>query len=105
VIREGDEGAEFGQLGKPAPEGYVEAARRLSVDPRRCLVLEDAPVGVQAGVASGASVIGVLTTFTSLDGCLYCVPDLDAVRRTEGSRRAPAPAAVRIVISHRESAA
>ena len=66
--------------GKPSPDGYLEAGRRLSVRPERCLVFEDAPVGVQAGVAAGATVVGLTTTFAVLDGCAHRVADLAAVR-------------------------
>jgi mannitol-1-/sugar-/sorbitol-6-phosphatase len=45
--------------GKPNPEGYLRAAELLRVDPRTCLVVEDAEPGVQAGHAAGARVIGV----------------------------------------------
>lgn len=43
-------------VGKPDPEGYLLAARRLAVAPARCLVVEDAEPGVEAGHASGARV-------------------------------------------------
>ena len=66
--------------GKPSPAGYLEAARRLSVRPERCLVFEDAPVGVQAGIAAGAMVVGMTTTFAVLDGCAHRVADFSAVR-------------------------
>jgi sugar-phosphatase len=42
--------------GKPDPEGFLVAAERLGVDPRQCLVVEDAQPGVDAGHAAGASV-------------------------------------------------
>lgn len=48
--------------GKPDPEPYLMAAERLDVDPKRCLVVEDAPSGVAAGKAAGADVFAVLTT-------------------------------------------
>lgn len=48
--------------GKPAPEGYLSAARGLSADPARCVVVEDAPAGVAAGRAAGATVAAVTTT-------------------------------------------
>jgi HAD superfamily hydrolase (TIGR01509 family) len=44
---------------KPAPDIYLEAARRLGVEPRRCAALEDSPTGVAAAVAAGMYVIGV----------------------------------------------
>ncbi len=42
--------------GKPDPEGYLLAARKLGANPRRCLVVEDAEAGVAAGRAAGAVV-------------------------------------------------
>jgi mannitol-1-/sugar-/sorbitol-6-phosphatase len=48
--------------GKPAPDPYLLAAQRLGVDPRDCLVLEDAPSGVAAGKAAGMTVWAVTTT-------------------------------------------
>jgi sugar-phosphatase len=53
--------------GKPDPEGYVNAARTLGVDPAHCLVLEDAPVGVAAGLAAGMTVFAVVTTHAEAD--------------------------------------
>jgi sugar-phosphatase len=48
--------------GKPAPDPYLIAARELGVDPARCAVLEDAPAGIQAGKAAGATVFAIATT-------------------------------------------
>jgi HAD superfamily hydrolase (TIGR01509 family) len=39
--------------GKPAPDVYLEAARRLGLEPARCLVVEDALSGMQAATAAG----------------------------------------------------
>ena len=44
---------------KPHPDPYLEAARRLGVEPLDCVVLEDSHTGVQAGLASGALVVAV----------------------------------------------
>ena len=41
---------------KPAPDVYLAAARHLNAAPDQCLVIEDTPVGVTAGVAAGATV-------------------------------------------------
>lgn len=41
---------------KPAPDVYLAAARHLNVAPQRCLVVEDSPTGIQAGIAAGAQV-------------------------------------------------
>ncbi len=51
-------GDEVGR-GKPDPEPYLTAAARLGVDPRQCVVLEDAPSGVAAGEAAGCAVVAV----------------------------------------------
>lgn len=51
--------------GKPDPEGYLLAASELGADPADCVVLEDAPAGVEAGRAAGMRVVGVLTTHTA----------------------------------------
>jgi sugar-phosphatase len=50
------------QAGKPDPEGYLLAARELGVDPAACVVFEDAPAGVAAGAAAGATVVAITTT-------------------------------------------
>ncbi|MET7245921.1 HAD family hydrolase [Methylobacterium sp. EM32] len=48
--------------GKPDPEGYLLAARRLGCAPARAVVFEDAPAGLAAGRASGARVVALATT-------------------------------------------
>jgi HAD superfamily hydrolase (TIGR01509 family) len=45
--------------GKPHPEPYLEAARRLGVAIDDCIVIEDSPTGVASGQASGAFVVAV----------------------------------------------
>jgi HAD superfamily hydrolase (TIGR01509 family) len=45
--------------GKPAPDMFLEAARRLGMPPARCVVVEDSPPGVAAGVAAGMPTLGV----------------------------------------------
>ncbi|WP_437589716.1 HAD family hydrolase [Sorangium sp. So ce1000] len=45
--------------GKPAPDLFLAAARALGVPPPRCLVIEDAPSGVQAAKAAGMTALGV----------------------------------------------
>ncbi|MBI5133427.1 MAG: HAD family phosphatase [Thaumarchaeota archaeon] len=45
--------------GKPAPDGYLEAARRLNVPIGNCLVFEDSSSGIVAGKKAGAHVVGV----------------------------------------------
>jgi sugar-phosphatase len=48
--------------GKPHPDPYLLAAARLGVDPADCLVIEDAPAGIEAGNAAGMTVWAVATT-------------------------------------------
>ena len=45
--------------GKPAPDVYLECARRLGVDPAECVCLEDSGAGIQSGKAAGMKVIAV----------------------------------------------
>jgi HAD superfamily hydrolase (TIGR01509 family) len=44
--------------GKPAPDLLLHAAKKMGVEPEACIVVEDSPVGVTAGVAAGMTVIG-----------------------------------------------
>jgi mannitol-1-/sugar-/sorbitol-6-phosphatase len=48
--------------GKPDPEPFLQASRRLGVDPRRCLVVEDAAKGLEAARAAGCFTLAVVTT-------------------------------------------
>ena len=45
--------------GKPAPDVYLEAARRLGADPRACVAVEDSGNGLRAAAAAGMAVIAV----------------------------------------------
>lgn len=47
--------------GKPAPDMYVEAARRVGKNPEDCLVFEDSWAGMSAGAAAGCKVLGLAT--------------------------------------------
>lgn len=69
------------RAGKPNPEGYVHAARRLGAAPAECVVIEDSPAGVEAARAGEMAVIGVTTTFPaeSLTGVAAHVNSLEAV--------------------------
>jgi sugar-phosphatase len=77
--------------GKPDPEGYLAAAARLGADPRRCLVVEDAPAGIGAGRAAGARVLAVATSHEpgQLTGADVVVEDLRscAILPEEGGLR------------------
>jgi sugar-phosphatase len=56
--------AEDVQRGKPAPDCFLLAARRLGVDIADCLVFEDAPAGIAAAEAAGAAVLVIDATHT-----------------------------------------
>lgn len=47
------------KVGKPAPDGYLLAAKHLGADPKACLVFEDTAVGIQAGHAAGMQTLGI----------------------------------------------
>ena len=59
IIVRGDEVAR----GEPAPDVFIEAAKRLGVDPAGCLVFEDAPMGIAAAQAAGMRVVALTTSF------------------------------------------
>ena len=46
-------------ISKPNPESYLKAADHLEVNIQKCIVLEDSKTGIDAGLASGAVVIGI----------------------------------------------
>jgi HAD superfamily hydrolase (TIGR01509 family) len=48
--------------GKPAPDIFLEVARRIAREPGECVVFEDAPAGIAAARAAGMRVIALLTT-------------------------------------------
>jgi sugar-phosphatase len=70
------------ERGKPDPQPYLAGAAALSVDAVRCLVVEDAPAGIEAGKAAGAAVLALATTFdaAALTGADYVVGSLADVR-------------------------
>ena len=55
VVVSGDEV----EHGKPAPDMFLLAASRLGVEPSACVVIEDSPPGVQAGLAAGMFTLAV----------------------------------------------
>jgi len=72
--------------GKPDPEPFLLAAEKLGVDPQRCLVVEDAPMGLLAARAAGCSTLAVVTTTPreALDADAI-VDDLSAVEFLPGA--------------------
>ena len=57
--------------GKPAPDIFVEAARRIGVDPRACRAFEDGESGLQSAHAAGCEVVDV-TALPGYPGCSCC---------------------------------
>lgn len=55
---------------KPFPDVYLAAAAALGIAPAHCLVVEDSPTGIAAGVAAGATVIGFAPTAHANDAAL-----------------------------------
>jgi beta-phosphoglucomutase len=45
--------------GKPDPQVFLMAAKKIEVDPRRCVVFEDAPAGIRAAKAGGMKAVGI----------------------------------------------
>ena len=72
--------------GKPHPEPYRKGAALLGFAPEQCLVIEDAPTGVGAGVAAGSRVLGVLGTHAAEElqaaGAMWVVAALTGVAAT-----------------------
>ncbi|KAH8106034.1 HAD-like domain-containing protein [Cristinia sonorae] len=48
--------------GKPKPDPYLKGAEGCGVDPRRCLVVEDAPNGIRSGKSAGCKTLALTTT-------------------------------------------
>lgn len=79
--------------GKPDPQPYLIGAQKLAADPSRCLVVEDAPAGLQSARAAGAATLAVTTTSSAeaLEACAdLVVQDLSAVEFTS------TPAGIRV---------
>jgi len=67
------------ERGKPDPEPYRRGAGLLGFRPEECVVVEDAPSGVGAGIAAGCRVLGVLGThsFAELHSASWVVSSLE----------------------------
>lgn len=77
--------------GKPDPEGYLSAAKRLGVSPSACVVIEDAPAGVEAARAAGMRAIAVSGTCApeALSIADYTIPNVSALRVSRPHPGAP----------------
>ncbi|HEX6316129.1 MAG TPA: HAD-IA family hydrolase [Gemmatimonadaceae bacterium] len=77
--------------GKPSPEGYLLAAKRLGVDASECVVVEDTPAGIESGRSARAKVVALTTTFSALaltaaDVVISSLADLSVQRAHRGLR-------------------
>ncbi len=74
-------GEEYGR-GKPAPDGFLQAASLLDVDASECVVIEDSSAGVAAGRAAGMRVVGLdrnPMVQQNFAGCEWLVHDLSEI--------------------------
>jgi len=65
--------------GKPDPAIFLEAARRLGLPPGRCIVVEDAPAGLEGARRAGMRSIGVLSEHHTRLEADVVVPSLEAL--------------------------
>jgi sugar-phosphatase len=70
--------------GKPDPEGYLNAAARLGRSPTDCIVIEDAPAGIEAAHAAGMRALAIASTYrpeslTEADAVVEHLADLSVV--------------------------
>jgi sugar-phosphatase len=72
------------ERGKPDPEPYRRGAGLLGLKPEECVVVEDAPSGIGAGVAAGCRVLGVMGTheLSELEKATWIVKSLDEIAVT-----------------------
>jgi beta-phosphoglucomutase-like phosphatase (HAD superfamily) len=74
-------GGDEGLAGKPEPAIFLEAARRLGVEPANCIVFEDAPLGIEAALRAGMRAVAMCTGHSAdeLDGphVVACARDYD----------------------------
>ena len=72
--------AEDVECGKPSPDVYLRAAARLGIEPARCLVVEDAPAGLDSAAAAGMAAIGGTPTHPAVElSAPVLIPDLTRV--------------------------
>jgi HAD superfamily hydrolase (TIGR01509 family) len=83
--------------GKPAADGFLMAARRLAIDPERCLVVEDSRNGILAAKAAGmtvAAVPGPKASDEDFSLADLVLPSLEALPKVLGGNGHEPPAAI-----------
>ena len=76
--------------GKPHPEPYLKGAQLLGVEPAECLVIEDAPAGIQSARTGGMKAIGLTSTYpaSALTQANLVVKNLTQIQvRVNGTRQ------------------
>jgi sugar-phosphatase len=75
--------------GKPHPEPYLKGAERLGFKPVDCLVIEDAPAGIQSARTGGMKVIGITSTYAAdaLDQANALIGKLAEIQVTNAAER------------------
>lgn len=71
---------------KPAPDAYLAAAKKLNVKSENCVVVEDTPSGVAAGIAAGMKVIAVPNAYTKtmdFSQADLCIPSLQNIHHSD----------------------
>ncbi len=81
-------GADDIERGKPDPEIFLTTAARLGVDPSRCVVFEDAPMGIEAARRAKMGVVGVSTMlsgagFAVFDNIIRVIADFHDLEPTQ----------------------
>jgi mannitol-1-/sugar-/sorbitol-6-phosphatase len=79
--------------GKPHPEPYLKGAEQLGFAPADCLVLEDAPAGIQSARAAGTKVVGITSTYG-----VEALAQADAVIRQLGQIRVTSNGAAKLLV-------
>jgi sugar-phosphatase len=76
--------------GKPHPEPYLKGAELLKVDPKECLVIEDAPAGIVSAHAAGMKVLALTSTYaaSALSSADAVIVKLDQIQvAADGTRK------------------
>lgn len=60
-------GGDEGLTGKPTPAIFLEAARRIGIDPANCIVFEDAPFGIEAARRGGMRAVAICSTHSAAE--------------------------------------
>jgi sugar-phosphatase len=82
--------AEDVSIGKPHPEPYLKGAELMAARPVDCLVIEDAPAGIQSAHAGSMKVVALTSTYpdTALTEADAVIRSLDRIRViVEGARK------------------